>query len=544
MHNGRPLRETARRAGATALRHPSSETSPFVIRHSSFVILLPRPVSLAWLLLCLAAAPVPGLRAAGAQSSPAPGRAPRLFPDYSGTILPPNIAPLNFKVREPGAAYRVEIYSTRGEKIAIASRDPSIRIPAGKWKALLRANVGEPLYFDVSVRGRAGQWTPFQVTTNSIAREEIDRTLVYRLLKPLYGLYLNVGIYQRDLESFDERPVLENSRIEHKCLNCHTPLNHRPDTFAFHTRSSGKTQPMLLVLSNQVARVDKTMGYISWHPSGRLLAFSANKLNLFYHTRGGETRDVFDANSNLGIYRVDSNIVVVPPAVALPDRNETWPSWSPDGRFLYYCSAPRLPVEQFRQVRYDLMRISYDIERDQWGQPEMLLPAQQSNGSAAQPRVSPDGRWVLFVLAKYGNFPIYQPNSDLFVLDLATRQCGRLGINSDQADTWHCWSANGRWIVFSSKRLDGLFARPFFSYVDDQGRFYKPFLLPQADPAFYDSFPKTFNVPELVQGPITIKERDLAQAVLKPLKILAPKGDTRPPAATPGAAEAPDAYKQ
>jgi hypothetical protein len=479
----------------------------------------------AGLMLCLA----PGGNLSAAEAVPQTTRPPRLSPDYAGVVIPPNIAPLNFKVQEPGARYQVEVYSLKSERISVSSRNSSICIPAGKWRALLRANAGRPLFFDVSVRDARGQWNRFQTVTNSIALEEIDRCLVYRLLKPLYSLYVNVGIYQRDLESFDERPVLENGKTQKGCLNCHTPLNHRPDTFAFHTRSQGKIQPMILVVSNQVAQVDKTMGYLSWHPSGRLLAFSANKLNLFYHTHG-ETRDVFDSASNLGIYRLDSNSIVVPPPIALPDRNETWPSWSPDGRYLYYCSAPRLPFEKFRQVRYDLMRVSYDIEQDHWGEPEMLLPAQQSGLSAAQPRVSPNGRWLVFTLAKYGNFPIYQPSADLYLIDLKTRECRRLAINSDQADSWHDWSSNGRWLVFSSKRLDGLFARPFFSYVDDEGQFYKPFLLPQADPAFYESYPKTFNVPQLVQGPVTVKESDLARAVLNPLKILSPTGDTHPPA--------------
>jgi Tol biopolymer transport system component len=292
---------------------------------------------------------------------------------------------------------------------------------------------------------------------------------------------------------------------------------------------------MLLTLSNEVSQVNKTMGYMSWHPSGRLLAFSANKFSLFYHTRG-ETRDVFDERSNLGIYRIDSNSVVLPPAISLPDRNETWPAWSADGKYLYYCSAPRLQPEQFREVRYDLMRVNYDIDHDRWGEPETLLPGKQSGGSAAQPKVSPDNRYVLFGLAKYGNFPIYQPNSDLFILDLESHRCRRLNINSDQADSWHCWSANGRWIVFSSKRLDGLFARPFFSYFDVNGDFSKPFVLPQEDPAFYESYLNTFNVPELVLGPISVKESALAQGLLDPLKVLNPIGATRPPeSGQPGA---------
>jgi hypothetical protein len=486
------------------------------------------------------------LEAAGPEPPVAQHVAPHLFPDYAGIVIPPNIAPLNFKVEEPGARYRVELRSVSGEPIVISSRSASIKIPTKPWQALLRANAGQPLYCEVSVQDLQSGWSRFETVTNFIAREEIDGSLVYRLLKPLYNLYVNLGIYQRDLQSFEERPVLQNQKFDGDCLNCHTFLNRRPDSFAFHIRTYTKSNPMLLVSSNEVARVDKTMGYLSWHPSGRLIAFSANKLSMFFHTIG-ETRDVFDASSNLGIYRVDSNTVLNPSPIALTNRNETWPAWSPDGRHLYYCSAPALRIERFQQVRYDLMRVSYDIERDQWGEPEVLVSARDTGLSANQPKVSPDGRFVLFCLCQYGNFPVYQPSSDLYVLDLKTRRHQRLDINSDRADSWHCWSSNSRWVVFSSKRLDGLFARPFFSYVDEQGQFHKPFVLPQADPAFYESYLKTFNVPELVLGAVTVTQSDLARAIVKPLKVLVPKTETPTPQeqqTSPGVDEGKSPYHQ
>jgi dipeptidyl aminopeptidase/acylaminoacyl peptidase len=295
------------------------------------------------------------------------------------------------------------------------------------------------------------------------------------------------------------------------------------------------------VQSNTVTRVDKTLGYLSWHPSGRLLAFSANRLSLFFHT-DGETRDVFDAKSHIGIYRLDSNVVVTPKVLALTHRNETWPSWAPDGRFLYFSSANPRPLEDHRKVRYDILRVSYDLESDQWGEPEMLISSEKTGLSATESRVSPDGRFLLFCLAKYGNFPIYQTSSDLYVMDLQTRVMRRLDINSDQADSWHGWAMNSRWIVFSTKRLDGLFARPFFSYVDAAGQFHKPFVLPQEDPAFYESFPKTFNAPELACGPVHVTEEQMAEAVLRPGRILTPKVDG--PAEAHPATPDPPGYRQ
>jgi hypothetical protein len=476
--------------------------------------------------------------AAGAMA-PSAAELPRLFPDYVGVTIPPNIAPLNFQIQEPGDAYRVELRSAAGSPIVLTSRSPAIRIPPKAWRSLLRANAGQTLYWDISAQAKGSSWTRFATVTNQIAPEEIDSWLAYRLLKPIFNYYTHLGIYQRNLESFEQRPILEKDKYGDGCLNCHTPLNRNPDTFAFNIRAHAGKSPMIMVVSNEVTRVEQTMGYLAWHPDGRLLAFSANKFSLFFHTRG-ETQDVFDGKSDLGIYDLDANTVVRPKAIASPDRNETWPTWSPDGGYLYFSSAPVLPVEQFREVRYDVMRVSFNRQASQWGEPELMISAAETGQSICQPKVSPDGRFLVVTLCPYGNFPIHQPNSDLYVMDLGSRKLRRLEINSDRADTWHSWSSNSRWLVFSSKRIDGQFARPHFSYVDKSGEFHKPFVLPQEDPTFYGYCLNTFNVPELMSGPVTVKERDLVKAVVKPGRVLTPQGPTGPSSsATPRAPEEP-----
>jgi hypothetical protein len=480
-----------------------------------------------WLLaaVCLAGGPL----------EPRAAELPRLFPDYIGVTLPPNIAPLNFRIQEPAASYRVELRSTKGPLIAISSPDPGIRIPPKAWASLLRANPGQPFYWDISAQAASSALTRFATVTNYIAREEIDGWLAYRLLRPIFNFYMHLGIYQRNLESFDQKPILENEKFEEECLNCHTPLNRSPNTFAFNIRGYRGKNPMIMVVSNQAARVEQTMGYMAWHPSGRLLAFSTSKLSLLFHTRG-ETCEVYDANSDLGIYRLDSNTVVFPPAIAAPDRNETWPAWSPDGRYLYFSSAFPQPIKRSPLIRYDLMRVSFDIRTGQWGQPELMISAAETGLSVLQPKISPDGRFLLVTLCKNGYFPIYRPDSDLYVMDLTTRKLRRLEINSDQADTWHSWSSNSRWVVFSSKRIDGLLARPHLTYVDERGEFHKPFVLPQEDPTFYGFCLDTFNVPELMRGPVTVKERDLVRAIVQPRTVLTPQrpGGPSSPGSQPG----------
>ena len=78
-----------------------------------------------------------------------------------------------------------------------------------------------------------------------------------------------------------------------------------------------------------------------------------------------------------------------------------------------------------------------------------------------------------------------------------------------KSDTYHSWSHTGRWFVFASKRDDGLYGKPYFCYVDRQGKAHKPFVLPQKEPTFYDDCLKSFNIPELSRGPVPFDAIDI-----------------------------------
>jgi len=199
---------------------------------------------------------------------------------------------------------------------------------------------------------------------------------------------------------------------------------------------------------------------------------------------------------------------------------------------MYFCSAPVLwsdrdtvPQENYDQVKYDLVRISYDLDRDEWGELETVLSAKDTGLTILLPRVSPDGRWLLFCMCNYGSFPVYYDSSDLYLIDLkAFEKTGhvkpqRLQINSDKSESWHSWSGNSRWIAFSSKRQSGVFTRSYLSYVDESGRAYKPFLLPQKDPTYYDSCLWTYSVPELVAAPVPVTGEKLGRVIRGSRKI-------------------------
>jgi hypothetical protein len=234
---------------------------------------------------------------------------------------------------------------------------------------------------------------------------------------------------------------------------------------------------------------------------------------MLYHSAAQEIRDVFDNAADLALYLLDSKQVISTGAITKPNRMETFPEWSRDGGYLYFCSAPQMPDKRYNEVRCDLMRISYDCKTRKWGMLETILSAQQVNGSITQPRFSPDGRFLLFNVSQYSDFPIHQAKSDLYLMETETGRYRKLSISSARCDSWHSWSSNDRWIAFSSKRLDGRFARPFFSYVDQTGKVYKPFVLPLKDPTFYDSLVRVYNMPELIRSKVPTKTKQLSKAI-------------------------------
>ena len=451
------------------------------------------------------------------------GRLARISPDYGSIVIPANMAPMNFSVGEEGTRYCVRIRSRRGDPIEVFSRTGRIVIDAGPWRRLLEQNKGANLEIEVFCKDKAGPWRRYNTISNTIANAEIDGYLVYRKIHPGYRTSGDMGIYQRALGSYAESVVLDNSYFRGGCVNCHAFCNNRTDKMLIGLRGGKYGSSELIVNEGAVHKIGTKFGYTSWHPSGKLAVFSLNKVcQLFHHARKDEYRDVIDIDSALAYYDVESGQVKRCEPLCRKDRLETYPGWSSDGTYLYYCSAPlkwspkrmeEITPDMIKSVKYDLMRISYDVQRDIWGTPEKVVDAAESGKSALEPRVSPDGRWLLFCMCDYSCFPVYQPSSDLYLIDLekartqGTFVYRKLNVNSGASESWHSWSSNSRWIAFSSKRMHGSFTRIYFSYIDVNGVASKPFVLPQKDPSYYESCLRTFSVPELVVEPVrTVKE--------------------------------------
>ncbi|MDR1646261.1 MAG: hypothetical protein LBS05_10685 [Tannerellaceae bacterium] len=441
---------------------------------------------------------------------------PAIFPDYAGVVIPPNIAPLHFELTGPSTeAYAV--FSAGNVRQTVKARRGSFHISASPWEKLLAEATGKTISVAVSACIE-GEWINYEPFDFHVAGEPIDSYLAYRLIEPGYHLWNRMGIYQRNLTNFTETAIIENHMSEKNCMNCHSFCMQDPDKMLFHMRA---TLPGTLLidgeriekLNTKTAETLSPLVYPSWHPSGRYVAFSVNDTKQSFFHNDPNRVEVFDLASDVVIYDVEKHEILTTPALFASDRFETFPTFSPDGQTLYFCTAPALPMPQsFQEVKYSLCSIAFDPASRTFGSiTDTLYHAPEGGQSASFPRVSPNGKYLLYTLSGYGNFSIWHKDADLHLLDLASGESRSMDIlNSDDVESYHSWSSNSRWVVFSSRRMDGLYTRPFIAYINSEGKASKPFLLPQKDTEFYHRFMKSYNIPEFITGKVTVSSRQLA----------------------------------
>jgi len=127
----------------------------------------------------------------------------------------------------------------------------------------------------------------------------------------------------------------------------------------------------------------------------------------------------------------------------------------------------------------------------------------------------------MYTLFDYGNFSIWHKEADLWLLDLQTGEQRPLTtINSDDTESFHNWSSNSRWCVFSSRRDDGRYTRLYFTHINQEGVAAKPFLMPQEDPIeYYKELPYAYNVPDFINQPIDVNSQSLGEGLLSDERI-------------------------
>jgi Tol biopolymer transport system component len=247
----------------------------------------------------------------------------------------------------------------------------------------------------------------------------------------------------------------------------------------------------------------KTIGFMSQiSPDGQYVVTTVNEsiyitifknykfLQVFFPTRG-----------ILAYYSRRTGQMKSIPGADDPAYVHCNPAWSPDGKYLVFARAKAMdpnPVGHAKakyandpneiQIQYDLYRIPFND--GQGGRPEPIPGASQNGMSNTFPKISPDGRWI--VLVKCRNGQLMRPDSRLWIVPTTGGQAREMQCNTSLVNSWHSFSPNGRWMVFSSKS-NTPYTQMFLTHIDEQGRDSPAILIPNSTAAN-----RAVNLPEFV----------------------------------------------
>lgn len=216
-------------------------------------------------------------------------------------------------------------------------------------------------------------------------------------------------------------------------------------------------------------------------------------LQVFYPTRG-----------ILAWYAPETGLLQPLPGADDPRYVQMGGVWSPDGKYVVFARAEAkepypagMPLANFANdpnenpMQYDLYRVPFNDGKG--GTPQRIEGASRNGMSNTFPKVSPDGRWIVFVQARNGM--LMRPDSQLYIVPAAGGEPRRLRCNTSLMNSWHSFSPNGRWLVFSSKSRSP-YTQMYLTHLDAEGNDSPAILVENTTAAN-----RAVNLPEFVNVP-------------------------------------------
>jgi len=244
-------------------------------------------------------------------------------------------------------------------------------------------------------------------------------------------------------------------------------------------------------------------------PDGRYVASTVKDRSIFVPIDNLEYSQLFfPIKGIIAIYDRQTGKFQALPGADNPTLVQSNPSWSPDGKYLYFARTtayihpeaekskdvvlPTSMAQNFidgkQEFKYDIYRIPFNNGKGGVAEP---VPGASNNGMSNYfPRISPDGKWLVFT--KANNFMLLQPDSRLYILPTAGGEPRQLAGNTTAMNSWHSWSPNSKWLVYSTK-FRGPYTELLLTHIDEQGNDSPPVLLENL--SFTD---RAINIPEFV----------------------------------------------
>jgi len=443
----------------------------------------------------------------------------KILRPYDGASFPRNIvAP---KIRWADRVNNLWLLSLTAPgwaaPLRVVTADREWRPDSATWEALKSSGTGG--WIQVELRGcvveegkRRGGDVYVDRSRFRVSTYPADPLIVYRLVSPLFHGYKTPDVCYRDITDFEQHMFLPSKGKY--CTNCHVfPNVPNPGTedltLAIAARESFHNL-RLLGLYEFGSRASKTLAinsfFMSWHPTGRCIAVTGGDSVTVKMPITLETQEFYVNVADILIVDADTFSVSPLPGACEPDYMESFPAWSPDGETIVFARAKELPLPAIPPVKYELYRVPYNDGLG--GEATAIVGAGGDGTSNFAPRYSPDGKWIVF--NKADDASLVEPTADLYIVSTAEGAVPRpLECNVPYAmDSHHSWSSNSRWLLFASKRDDGVFARIYLTEIDEDGHASAPVELPTLEDPMM-----CYNVPEFLRYRPDIDAEDIVRKV-------------------------------
>ncbi len=444
---------------------------------------------------------------------------------------------------------------TKGEKMHIGTIDPEcIENPEDQpkltaqqaatwtwtpdavvWATIQSHSTEHPA--TVTISGYRGSQTPFSRSHISIftSADPVGAPIFYRdvplmptrgvdgLVQPLSPSTIHLIKWRlRDIRQTESRTVLKNMPT---CANCHSfsadgktlgmdidgPANDKGLYALVPVEKHMSIQRENLVQWNTDGRVGKVrVGFMSQvSPDGKYVIStfagpSVSLIDSYYVTNFLDYRFLqvfYPTRGILEWYSRSTGLRQPLSGADDPHFVQTDGVWSPDGKYIVFARAeakdPRAPGQKpalrandpnETTIQYQLYRIPFNEGKG--GTPERIVGASQNGMSNNFPKVSPDGKWIVFVQCKNGQ--LMRPDSQLFIVPFGGGTARRMRANTRLMNSWHSFSPNGHWMVFSSKARSP-YTQMYLTHLDSDGNDSPPILIDNATAAN-----RAVNIPEFV----------------------------------------------
>jgi hypothetical protein len=398
-----------------------------------------------------------------------------------------------------------------------------------EWAAIKQASLDAPILITVSGLGGQDAVSRSSVSLRT-SRDPVGAPVFYRQVPlPFSAAQKSRPKIQWRLgfpfSSEEPRTVLEGL---HTCANCHS-FSANGDTLAMDLDYGGDKGSYAIAPIEEMVEIDdgrmiswkdfrsedghRTFGLLAQiSPDGRYVISTVKEKSIMHFLPDPYVTQLFFPLAGiLAVYdRLEDRFFALPGADD-PELVQAAAGWSPDGKWIVFSRAeaydfgaelpreesvvPRHLAEPFIDGRetfsYDLYRVPFNEGRG--GVAEPLEGGSDNDSSNYFARYSPNGKWIVFCQAS--SFMFNRPDADLYIVPAQGGTARRLTSSSaERMDSWHSFSPNGRWLVYSSKH-NGPFTQLWLTHIDDEGNDSPPVLLEHFTPAN-----RAANLPEFVNS--------------------------------------------